>query len=108
MEANFTPMARRSGKPLIFADVAARAKIILPEIEWRKRPVRKGAPPDAGHRVTLARWTVTKPVKPLEMEANHPDDSHLITFPLVPSSLEFFFAGKQVISGKIQMDSFHG
>jgi AraC-like DNA-binding protein len=39
------------------------------------------------------------------MEANYPDDSHLITFPLVPSSLEFFFAGKQVISGKIQMDT---
>ena len=54
MEANFTPMARRSGKPLIFADVAAPAKIILPEIEWRKRPVRKDASPDAGHRVTLS------------------------------------------------------
>jgi hypothetical protein len=45
------------------------------------------------------------PAKPLEKEANYPDDSHLITFPLVPSSLEFFFAGKQVISGKIQMDA---
>jgi AraC-like DNA-binding protein len=45
------------------------------------------------------------PVKPLEMEANYPDDSHLITFPLVPSSLEFFFAGKQVANGKIPMDT---
>jgi AraC-like DNA-binding protein len=39
------------------------------------------------------------------MEANYPDDSHLITFPLVPSSLEFFFAGKQVANGKIPMDA---
>jgi AraC family transcriptional regulator len=102
---SFPGLARRGAETPTFADLVAPAKIILPEIEWRKRPVRKGAPPDAGHRVTLARWTVTKPVKPLEMEANHPDDSHLITFPLVPSSLEFFFAGKQVISGKIQMDA---
>src|SRR6266849_4750852 len=105
LEASFPAMARRSGEPLIFADFAAPAKLILPEIEWRKRPVSKDARPDAGHRVTLSRWTVTNPVKPLEMEANYPDDSHLITFPLVPSSLEFFFAGKQVIRGKIQMDA---
>src|SRR3979490_795955 len=98
-------MARRGAETPTLADLAAPAKIILPEIEWRKRPVRKGASPDAGHRVTLSRWTVMKPAKPLEMEANYPDDSHLITFPLVPSSLEFFFAGKQVISGKIQMDA---
>jgi AraC family transcriptional regulator len=71
---------------------------------WRKRPIREGVPPDAGHRVTLARWTVAKPVKPLELEANYSDDAHLITFPLVPSSVEFFFAGKLVANGKIQMD----
>lgn len=105
MEASFPGMARRSAETPTLADLAAPAKIILPEIEWRKRPVRKGASPDAGHRVTLSRWTVMKPAKPLEKEANYPDDSHLITFPLVPSSLEFFFAGKQVISGKIQMDA---
>ena len=105
MEASFPGMARRSAETPTHADLAAPAKIILPEIEWRKRPVRKGASPDAGHRVTLSRWTVMKPAKPLEKEANYPDDSHLITFPLVPSSLEFFFAGKQVISGKIQMDA---
>jgi AraC-like DNA-binding protein len=103
--ANFPEMARSSAEKPTFADLAASARIILPEIEWRKRPVRKGAPPDAGHRVTLARWTVMKPVKPLELEANHPDDSHLITFPLVPSSVEFFFAGKQVANGKIPMDT---
>jgi AraC family transcriptional regulator len=102
---NFLGMARGGAQVPNFADLAIPAKIILPEIEWRKRPVRKGASLDAGHRVTLARWTVKKPVKPLELEANYPDDSHLITFPLVPSSLEFFFAGKQVISGKIQMDA---
>jgi AraC-like DNA-binding protein len=39
------------------------------------------------------------------MEANYPHDSHLIPSPLVPGSLEFFFAGKQVIGGKIQMDA---
>lgn len=105
MEASFPGIARRSAETPTFADLAAPAKIILPEIEWRKRPVRKGASPDAGHRVTLSRWTVTNPVKPLELEANYPDDSHLITFPLVPSSLELFFAGKQVISGNIQMDA---
>jgi AraC family transcriptional regulator len=79
--------------------------IILPEIEWRKRPAKKDASPDAGHRVTLSRWTVMKPLKPLEMEANHPDDSHIITFPLVPSSVEFFFAGKQIVNGEIRMDT---
>jgi AraC family transcriptional regulator len=105
LDANSPAMARRSAETSIFADVAAPAKLILPEIEWRKRPVRKDARSDAGHRVTLSRWTVTTPVKPLELEANHPDDSHLITFPLVPSSVEFFFAGKQVASGKIQMDT---
>jgi AraC family transcriptional regulator len=105
LEANFTRMARTSAEASIFADVAARAKLILPEIEWRKRPVSKDARPDAGHRVTLSRWMVMKPVKPLELEANHPDDSHLITFPLVPSSVEFFFAGKQVANGKIQMNT---
>jgi AraC family transcriptional regulator len=105
LEASFLGIARRSAETPTFADFSAPAKIILTETEWRKRPVRKDAPADIGHRVTLARWTVTKPVKPLEMAANYPDDSHLITFPLVPSSLEFFFAGKQVISGKIQMDA---
>jgi AraC family transcriptional regulator len=105
LEASFPGIARRSAETPAFAERTAPAKIILPETEWRKRPVRKGASADARHRVTLSRWTVTKPVKPLEMEANYPDDSHLITFPLVPSSLEFFFAGKQVISGKIQMDA---
>ena len=105
LEASFTPMARTSGEPLIFADGAAPAKLILPEIEWRKRPVSKDTRPDAGHRVTLSRWTVTKPAKPLELEANYPDDSHLITFPLVPSSVEFFFAGKQVANGNIQMNT---
>ena len=105
MEANFPPMARMSAEAPTIAERTATAKIILPEIEWRKRPVRKDAPPNAGHRVTLARWTVMKPVKPLEMEANYPDDSHLITFPLIPSSVEFFFAGKQIACGKIQMDT---
>ena len=105
MEASFPGIARSSAETPAFAGGTAPAKIILRETEWRKRPVRKEASPGAGHRVTLSRWTVTKPVKPLEMEANYPDDSHLITFPLVPSSLEFFFAGKQVISGKIQMDA---
>jgi AraC family transcriptional regulator len=105
LEASFPAMARRSAKTSIFADLAAPAKLILPEIEWRKRPVSKDARPDSGFRVTLSRWTVTKPVKPLELEANYPDDSHLITFPLVPSSVEFFFAGKQVANGKIQMDT---
>src|SRR5580704_3844044 len=104
-KANFTLLARTSADALILTDVAAPAKLILPEIEWRKRPVSKDARPDAGHRVTLSRWTVTRPVKPLELEANYPDDSHLITFPLVPSSVEFFFAGKQVANGKIQMDT---
>jgi hypothetical protein len=66
----------RERRDATFADLAASTKIILPEVEWRKRPVRKGAPLDAGHRVTLARWTVMKPVQPLEMEANYPDDSH--------------------------------
>jgi len=47
-------MARTSAEASIFADVAARAKLILPEIEWRKRPVSKDARPDAGHRVTLS------------------------------------------------------
>ena len=104
-EASLTPMARTGAEALMFVDVAAPAKLILPEIEWRKRPVSKDARPDAGHRVTLSRWTVTKPIKPLELVANYPDDSHLITFPLVPSSVEFFFAGKQVANGKIQMDT---
>ena len=104
-KANFTPLARTRADALIFTDVAAPAKLILPEIEWRKRPVSKDARCDAGHRVTLSRWTVTNPVRPLELEANYPDDSHLITFPLVPSSVEFFFAGKQVANGKIQMDT---
>jgi hypothetical protein len=81
LEACFTPMARTSGEPLIFADGAAPAKLILPEIEWRKRPVSKDTRPDAGHRLTLSRWTVTRPAKPLDLEANYPDDSHLITFP---------------------------
>src|SRR5260370_31996198 len=105
LEASFPAMARRSAKTSIFSDLAAPAKLILPEIEWRKRPVSKDTRPDAGHRVTLSRWTVTKPVKPLELEANYPDDSHLITFPLVPSSVEFFFAGRQVANGKIHMDT---
>ena len=105
MEASFPAMAGGSAERPIFGDLAAPAKIILPEIEWRKRPIRKDASPDAGHRVTLARWTVMKPVKPLEMQANYPDDSHVITFPLVPSSVEFFFAGKQVANGKIRMDT---
>ena len=43
LEANFTPIARTSAEASIFADVAARAKLILPEIEWRKRPVSKDA-----------------------------------------------------------------
>jgi AraC-like DNA-binding protein len=34
-----------------------------------------------------------------------PDDSHIITFPLVPSSVEFFLAGKQIANGKIRMDT---
>jgi len=102
---NFLGMARGGAQALNFADLAIPAKTILPEIEWRKRPVRKGGSLDAGHRVTLARWTVRKPVKPLELEANYPDDSHLITFSLVPSSVEFFFAGKQVANGKIPMDT---
>jgi len=102
---NFLGMARGGAQVPNFADLAIPAKIILPEIEWRKRPVRKGASLDAGHRVTLARWTVRKPVKPLELEANYPDDSHLITFSLVPSSVEFFFGGKQVANGKIPMDT---
>jgi AraC family transcriptional regulator len=103
--ASFPAMAPRSADTPIFPDLAASAKIILPEIEWRRRPVRKDASPDAGHRVTLSRWTVMKPVAPLEMQANYPDDSHLITFPLVPSSVEFFFAGKQVAHGKIRLDT---
>jgi AraC family transcriptional regulator len=103
--ASLPPMARRSAGAPTFAERTAAAKIILPEMEWRKRPVRKESSSDRGHRVTLSRWTVTKPVEPLELEANYPDDSHLITFPLVPSSVEFFFAGKQVASGKIQMDT---
>jgi hypothetical protein len=32
LEASFTPMARTSGEPLTFADGAAPAKLILPEI----------------------------------------------------------------------------
>jgi hypothetical protein len=61
---DFPGMERRTIETLTYADLAASAKIILSEVEWRKRPVRKGAPPDAGHRVTLARWTVMKQVKP--------------------------------------------
>src|ERR1700679_2870019 len=98
-------MARGSAERAIAADFATPTRIILPEIEWRKRPVRENTFPDEGHRVTLSRWTVKKPAKPLEMYANHPDDSHLITFPLVPSSVEFFFAGRQIASGKIRMDT---
>ena len=75
--SSFPPTARRSAEAPTLAERSATAKIILPEIEWRKRPVRKYVPPDAGHHVTLARWTVMKPAKPLEMEANYPDDSHL-------------------------------
>jgi AraC family transcriptional regulator len=105
LEPHFSALACRSAEASTFADVASPAKLILPEIEWRKRPVSKNARPDAGYRVTLSRWTVTKPVKPLEVEANYPDDSHLITFSLVPSSVEFFFAGKQVANGKIPMDT---
>jgi AraC family transcriptional regulator len=103
--ASFPAMAHRSAETPTLAERIPPAKIILPEIEWRKRPVGSDARPDVGHRVTLARWTVTKPAKPLEMSANYPDDSHLITFPLVPSSVEFFFAGKQVANGKIPMDT---
>src|SRR5260370_29556428 len=98
-------MTRRSARTPIFGDLGAGAKLILPELEWRKRPARKDASPDAGHRVTLSRGTVMKPGKPLEMEANYPDDSHIITFPLVPSSVEFFFAGKQVANGQFRMDT---
>jgi hypothetical protein len=79
------PMARMSAEAPALAERTPTAKLILPAIEWRKRPVKKDASPDAGHRVTPARWTVMKPSKPLEMEANYPDDSHLITFPLVAS-----------------------
>jgi AraC family transcriptional regulator len=103
--ARFPTMARGSAERAIAADFATPTRIILPEIEWRKRPVRENTFPDEGHRVTLSRWTVKKPAKPLEMYANHPDDSHLITFPLVPSSVEFFFAGRQIASGKIRMDT---
>jgi AraC family transcriptional regulator len=100
LETSFSAKPRRPAEKSIFVD---SAKIILPEKVWRKRPVGNVASPDAGHRITLARWTV-KPVKPLEMEADYGDDSHVITFPLLPSSVEFFFAGKQIASGKIQMD----
>jgi AraC family transcriptional regulator len=103
--ASFPAMAHRNIEIPPFGEFSARPKIILPEIEWRKRPVRENASPDEGHRVTLSRWTVKKPVKPLEMYANRPDDSHLITFPLVPSSVEFFFGGRQIASGKIRMDT---
>src|SRR5258705_11893708 len=103
LEASFPGIARRSAATPTFADLAAPAKTILPEIEWRKRPVRKGATPDAGHRRTLSRWTVIKPAKPLEKEANYTHDSHLNTFPLVSTSPEFFFPGMHVISGKSQM-----
>ena len=105
MPAHFPAMARRNAENATLEDLAAPAKAILPEIVWRKRPVRNDAPPDAGHRVTLARWTVMKPVKPLEMHANYRDDSHVITFPLVASSVDFFSAGQQVASGKIRLDT---
>jgi AraC family transcriptional regulator len=102
LATNLSAETRGRPEKSIFADPV---RTILPEMVWRKRPVRKGAASDAGHRVTLARWTVAKPVKPLELEANYSDDAHLITFPLVPSSVEFFFAGKQVANGKIPMDT---
>jgi AraC family transcriptional regulator len=102
--ARFPAMARGSSERAIAADIVTPTKTILPEIVWRKRPVENDTP-DAGHLVTLTRWTVTKPVKPLEMHANYRDDSHVITFPLVPSSVEFFSAGKQVANGEIRMDT---
>lgn len=102
--ASFPAMAHKNVEIEAFRGFSARPKIILPEIEWRKRPVR-GDLPDEGHSVTRSRWTVKKPVKPLEMCANHSDDSHLITFPLVPSSVEFFVAGRQIASGTIRMDT---
>jgi hypothetical protein len=34
----------RERRDATFADLAASTKIILPEVEWRKRPVRKARP----------------------------------------------------------------
>ncbi len=43
---SFPVMAGRRAETPTLADLVAPAKIILPEIEWRKRPVRKGGPLD--------------------------------------------------------------
>jgi hypothetical protein len=43
----------------------------------------------ANDQIRFANAT-SEPLNSLEMEANHPDDSHIITFLLIPSSVEFF------------------
>ncbi len=81
-----------------------RASVILPELEFRKKPT----PPfgdQTTDRVIVSRWKTPPIMTPLELVANPNllDDSHIVTHAFTSTHADLYFYGREFHKGQTHM-----
>ncbi|ABE35804.1 helix-turn-helix domain protein [Paraburkholderia xenovorans LB400] len=77
-----------------------RSPLILTEQVWRKRPAYSSPLPD-DKSITLSRWTIPEQPTPVEFRSDGNEDSHIITYSLRQSSVDFWMEGQRVSNGRV-------
>ncbi|CAA0090288.1 HTH-type transcriptional activator RhaR [Starkeya nomas] len=76
--------------------------IARPETNWQKAPAPILRPDGRIARISLARWTRSELTEPLEVSADHVDDSHFVTYSLRRADVDFSIARTAVTRGIVQ------